>query len=423
MSLKYNWFLFDLDGTLTESADGIINCARYALDKMGVEQPAAEAMRAFIGPPLKWSFMNVAGMDEEAAARAVEMYRERYDVLGWKENRVYPGIAELIRGIKQRGGMIALASAKPEKFCLRILEHFGLMPFFDRVSAITLTNHSAEKKEIILNALPDAGDRAHAVMVGDRIYDIEGAIEAGVACVGVEYGYGAPEEFARADAVAKTPRDLWDILIGDARDRGRFVTFEGVDGSGKSTQFKGAVEYFRQRGWDVVTSREPGGCSISERIRELLLDVGSKGMTAKCEAMLYAAAREQHVQEVILPALKDGKLVLCDRFLDSSVAYQAYGRELTEPFIRQINEPAVGDLKPDLTLIYTAETATARSRVAQGGQPDRMESEGDDFVSRVSAGYALIARREPERARLIDGMRPIEDVLGDTIAHISSLLK
>ena len=260
-------------------------------------------------------------------------------------------------------------------------------------------------------------------MIGDRIFDIEGAREAGVDCVGVEYGYGAPEEFADADAVAKTPRDLWDILIGEDRDRGYFVTFEGVDGSGKSTQFKGAVEHFMRMGWDVVTSREPGGCNISERIRELLLDVDSKGMTARCEAMLYAAAREQHVQEVILPALKDGKMLLCDRFLDSSIAYQAYGRELTEPFIRQINEPAVGDLKPDLTLIYTAETATARSRVAQGGQPDRMESEGDDFVRRVIEGYALIARREPERARLIDGMRPIEKVLADTVAHISSLLK
>ena len=126
--MKYEWFLFDLDGTLTASAEGIINSAKYALEKMGVEIPSDEEMRAFIGPPLVWSFQNVAGMSEEDAHKAVELYRERFSVLGWKENRVYPGIAPLIRGIKKRGGKIALASAKPEKFCLQILEYFGLMP-------------------------------------------------------------------------------------------------------------------------------------------------------------------------------------------------------------------------------------------------------------------------------------------------------
>lgn len=421
--MNYEWYLFDLDGTLTESGEGIINCARHALSALGAEQPCEGEMRRFIGPPLMWSFQNVAGLDGQRAARAVDIYRERYSVLGWKENRVYPGIAPLLRGIKRRGGKIALASAKPETFCLKILEHFGLMPYFDRVSAISLTNHSAEKRDIILNALPDADERRHAVMVGDRIFDIEGARQAGVACVGVEYGYGAAEEFAGADAAAKTPDELWEILVGGPRDPGCFITFEGVDGCGKSTQFKGAVEYFERRGWDIVSSREPGGCPISEKIRELLLDVGSKGMTARCEAMLYAAAREQHVQQVVLPALNAGRLVMCDRFLDSSIAYQAYGRELTEPLIRQINDPAVGDLRPDMTLLYMAETAVARQRVAQGGAPDRIESEGDAFVSRVNAGYARIAQREPERVRAIDAMRPIDEVLADTIANITGLLK
>ena len=421
--MKYTWFLFDLDGTLTASAEGIINCAKYALEKMGRKVPSDDAMRAFIGPPLVWSFMNVAGLSEDDAHHAVDVYRERYSVIGWKENSVYPGIAQLIRGIKKRGGKIALASAKPEKFCLQILEYFGLMPFFDRVSAISLTNHSAEKREIIMNALPDEAERRNAVMVGDRIYDIEGAIEAGVDSVGVEYGYGSPDEFVKANAVAKTPDDLWDILIGEERDRGYFITFEGVDGCGKSTQFKAASEHFAKMGWDIITSREPGGCPISEKIRELLLDVGSKGMTPKCEAILYAAAREQHLHEVVRPALAAGKVVMCDRFLDSSIAYQAYGRELTEPLIRQINEPAVGELKPDMTLIYMADTAVARSRVVQGGAPDRIESEGDDFVGRVSAGYELIARREPERVRAINGMRSIEEVLRDTLGNLSGLLK
>jgi len=213
--MKYEWYLFDLDGTLTASAEGIINCAKHALVKMGREVPPDDEMRAFIGPPLVWSFMNIAGLSEEDAHRAVTLYRERYSDVGWKENRVYPGIIPLIKGIKERGGKIALASAKPEKFCLQILEYFGLLPYFDRVSAISLTNHSAEKREIILNALPEESERRNAVMIGDRIYDIEGAIEAGVAAVGVEYGYGSPDEFAKAGAVAKTPDDLWDILIGD----------------------------------------------------------------------------------------------------------------------------------------------------------------------------------------------------------------
>ena len=420
--MKYEWYLFDLDGTLTESGDGIINSAKDALTRMGAEIPSDEAMRAFVGPPLLWSFQNVARLSEADAQKAIELYRERYFTVGWMENRVYPGIAPLLRGIRRRGGKIALASAKPELFCRKILDYFGLTPYFDRISAIAFSDHSAEKKDIILRALPLESERANAVMVGDRVYDVEGARQAGVASVGVEYGYGSAEEFAKADAVAKTADDLWDILIGGKRDPGFFITFEGVDGCGKSTQFHKAADCLSRRGWDVVTSREPGGCPISERIRELLLDLSSVGMTAECEAILYAAARAQHVHDVILPAIKAGKLVLCDRFLDSSIAYQAYGRELTEPFIRQINEPAVGNLAPDLTLLYAADTATARARVAQSGAPDRLESEGDDFVSRVSAGYALLAAREPERVRVISAVRSIDEVFADTWRELLNLL-
>ena len=421
--MKYEWYLFDLDGTLTESGDGIINSAKDALTRMGAEVPSDEAMRAFIGPPLLWSFQNVAHLSEADAQKAIALYRERYSDVGWMENRVYPGIAPLLRGIKRRGGKIALASAKPELFCRKILDYFDLAPYFDRVSAITFSDHSAEKKDIILRALPLEEERKNAVMIGDRKYDIEGAKQAGVTSVGVEYGYGLAEEFAEADAVAKTVDDLWDVLVGEARDPGYFITFEGVDGCGKSTQFHRAAEYLSRRGWDVVTSREPGGCPISERIRDLLLDLSSVGMTAECEAILYAASRTQHVHDVILPAVRAGKMMLCDRFLDSSIAYQAYGRELTEPFIRQINKPAVGDLVPDLTLLYAADTATARARVAQGGTPDRLESEGDDFVSRVSAGYARLAEREPERIRVISAMRSIDEVFADTTRHLTNLLR
>lgn len=202
-----------------------------------------------------------------------------------------------------------------------------------------------------------------------------------------------PGNLTGLPAVARTPRDLWDVLVGEARDPGHMVTFEGVDGSGKSTQFHLAVEYFRTRGWDVLSSREPGGCPISEKVRELILDVANREMTPLCEAYLYAAARAQHVSQVLRPALEEGRLVLCDRFLDSSIAYQAYGRELTEPLIRQINKPAVDGLEPDLTLVYALPAAEAKRRVAQNGAPDRLEIEGLDFVGRVQAGYDALAAR------------------------------
>ena len=246
--MNYEWFLFDLDGTLAESGAGILNSARYALTQLGAEIPPEEEMRAFIGPPLLWSFQNVAHLPEETARRAVDLYRERYGREGWMETSIYPGVQELLRGIRRRGGKIALASAKPQGFCEKILAHFGLEKYFDRVSAISLTDHHPEKRDIILRALPEEADRARAVMVGDRVYDIEGALQAGVTPVAAGYGYGNPGEFDRAAAVARTPRDLWDVLVGEARDPGRMVTFEGVDGSGKSTQFHLAVDYFRTRG-------------------------------------------------------------------------------------------------------------------------------------------------------------------------------
>ena len=222
--------------------------------------------------------------------------------------------------------------------------------------------------------------------------------------------------------MARAPRDLWDVLVGEARDPGRMVTFEGVDGSGKSTQFHLAVDYFRTRGWDVLSSREPGGCPISEKVRELILDVANREMTPLCEAYLYAAARAQHVSQVLRPALREGKLVLCDRFLDSSIAYQAYGRELTEPLIRQINKPAVDGLEPDLTLVYALPAAEAKRRVAQNGAPDRLEIEGLDFVGRVQAGYDALAAAQPQRLIQVDSGRSIEAVFADTGRLISRLL-
>lgn len=419
--MRYDFFVFDLDGVLAQSGEGIINSAKFALDRLGAPRPAEADFRKFIGPPLLWSFENVAGLDRATARRAVEIDNARYAEEGWKETRIYTGVPHLLRGIKKRGGYLALASAKPEPFAVKIMEHFGLAGYFDRIVGAR-SDEEMDKKELIMAALPEGAELSRAVMVGDKSYDMDGARRAGVTGVAANYGYGAPEELEGADMHADCVDDLWPLLVGEEKDPGFFVTFEGGDGCGKSTQFSMAAEYFAVRGWDVATSREPGGCYISEKIRELLLDTASEGMTAKCEAMLYAAAREQHVSQVILPALKAGKLFLCDRFLDSSIAYQAYGRELTEDFIRQINKPAVNGLEPDMTLLYTVDEATARARVARGGAPDRIESEGGDFVARLNRGYAILAERENHRIRTVDAARPIDAVFADTSRRISELL-
>lgn len=421
MYMKFDWYLFDLDGTLTKSDAGIINSAKYALKALGADIPDDAVMRKFIGPPLSWSFMTLTRLSENDAERAIEKYRERYSEIGWKENAVYPGIAPLLRGIKKRGGNIALASAKPEVYCKRIIEHFGLSKYIDIVSAITLDDHSADKEQIIDRALPADAERTRAVMIGDRNYDIEGAIRAGVTPVAAAYGYGAPEEFEGAAHIAQTPNDLWDILIGDERDKGMFITFEGCDGCGKTTQFNMAAEFLRSRGWDIVTSREPGGCVISEKIRDIVLDKGAGEMTYLCESLLYAAARAQHVSQVVRPAVNAGKIMLCDRFLDSSIAYQGYGRELTIDIVRQINAPGTRDAVPDMTILYDLDEKTSRERVARGGNLDRIEIEGEDFTRRVRQGYAHIAAQEPQRVRVVDASRPLEEVFVDTAALLEKL--
>ena len=197
------------------------------------------------------------------------------------------------------------------------------------------------------------------------------------------------------------------------------ISFEGTDGCGKSTQMKKLAEYLKRRGYEVVSTREPGGCPISERIREVILSLDSKGMTAECEALLYAAARVEHVRSVILPALKSGKIVLCDRFLDSSIAYQAYGRELGEDFIRQINKAATDLIMPDRTLMFDIERETAKARMAQGAPLDRLELEKEDFFTRVSRAYDRIAQAEPQRIVRIDSGRSIEEVFEDVLAAVN----
>lgn len=413
--MKYDTVIFDLDGTLTESEPGITKSVQYALEQMNRPPLDAATLRRFIGPPLRESFIAVAGMAEDEADEAVRIYRERFSTVGWMENSVYEGIAPLLRALKAGGAYVAIATGKPEVFSRKIIDYFGLAPYIDRLEAITLSDHHADKVALVRRALPERYERA--CMVGDRAGDMEGALGNGIDGIGALYGYGTREELEDAGArfIAASVNALRDILLdaGDAPG-GLFVTFEGTDGCGKTTQMKRAADWLRGRGYEVVSTREPGGCPISERIREIILDVGSAGMTAECEAMLYAAARAQHVSEVIKPAVKRGAIVLCDRFLDSSLVYQGVGRGLGMGAVRALNRLGVDGCQPDLTLFYDISPERAMQRRRAASAPDRLELERKEFFEAVYGAYKALAAEDPERIAVIDADRPIDAVETDT---------
>ena len=193
--------------------------------------------------------------------------------------------------------------------------------------------------------------------------------------------------------------------------QGMFISFEGGDGAGKSTQIHRLEEYLKQQGYDVVLTREPGGTSISEAVRGILLDPQYTGMDPVTETMLYAAARAQLVSEVIRPAVAAGKIVICDRFLDSSIAYQAFGRELGD-MVREINSFGIAGCMPDLTIYLRVDPGTGRARI-NGREADRIEAEPDTFHQKVFEGYEQICRQEPDRVLPIDAGRGIEEIAAD----------
>lgn len=195
-----------------------------------------------------------------------------------------------------------------------------------------------------------------------------------------------------------------------------FISFEGVEGSGKTTQIRRVRRYLVRRGFPCVVTREPGGSSISERIRKVLLDPGHREMVALTELLLYEAARAQHVKEVIEPHLKKGDIVLCDRFSDATEAYQGYGRKIDLLWVKKLNHRATGGRHPDLTFLLDCPTETGLRRVSrrnrshQKENTDRLENEAIQFHRRVRKGYLAIARREPHRVKLIDTRRGEERV-------------
>jgi dTMP kinase len=204
---------------------------------------------------------------------------------------------------------------------------------------------------------------------------------------------------------------------------GLFITFEGLDGCGKSTCLRDASEWLKSEGYGVVATREPGGVPVSEYVRDLLLThPAGEGMTPLCEALLFAAARAQHVDSVIAPALERGEIVLCDRFVDSSVAYQGYGRGLGPDLVWSINQIAIRGWLPDLTLLFDVDVSTAAGRMSGRGQPDRIEKEPDAFACKVREGYCELAARYGGRIKQVDAGRSIEGALEQTRARIRELL-
>lgn len=204
--------------------------------------------------------------------------------------------------------------------------------------------------------------------------------------------------------------------------RGLFITLEGPDGSGKSTIIGLIGNYLKDKGIEFIMTREPGGTLIGEEIRHIVLDEKNTSMGAETEALLYAAARGQHIHEKILPSLEEGKLVLCDRFVLSSLAYQGVGRGLGIERVKAINDFAIRGVYPDLILFFHVDPEVTLERKTENNKGDRLEQEGNDFHKTVYNGYMELLKMYPENVKIIDASKTIEEVLKESIKEIEELL-
>ena len=423
MLQPYDVVIFDLDGTLTDSKEGIVRSIQYALEKMGRPLPGDDVMQRFLSPPLAESFARYCGMNEEEAARATQLYRERYIPIGWKENRVYPRIRALLAALKARGVYMAVATGKPQHTSVEILRYFGLLPYLDAVAGPDNRDLHADKGALIRRVLPKTFSRA--VMVGDARGDVRGAQENGMDSIAVLYGYDDEQELLAAAPThcARDSQELCDLLCPDMPPlKGCFVTLEGVDGCGKSTQAAALAQRLSQFGYTVRRTREPGGCPIAEEIRKIVLAKEDGGMCPETEALLFAAARAQHVKEVILPAVAQGQVVLCDRFVDSSLVYQGTARGLDEEWIKEINRAAYREGAPDATVYLRMSHVDAMARRLAASDPDRIEQAGDSFHARTEQAYERLMRENPHRFLPVNAAQPAEQVTEEAFSLLFSRL-
>jgi dTMP kinase len=204
---------------------------------------------------------------------------------------------------------------------------------------------------------------------------------------------------------------------------GKFITFEGPEGSGKTSVITGVEKYLTKEGYNILTTREPGGIRIAEDIRSIILHKDNIEMDAHAEALLFAASRSQHFHEKIVPALKDNKIILCDRFIDSSLAYQGHARELGIDNVYEINKFAIGDLLPELTLFIDVPPKVGLERVFSNIRKiDRLDLETLQFHEKVYEGYMIIAKKYSNRFKIVDGTQSIEKVVEDAIKIIKNIL-
>ena len=201
--------------------------------------------------------------------------------------------------------------------------------------------------------------------------------------------------------------------------KGLFITFEGADGCGKTTQLNKLAQYLKDKGYDVVVTREPGAKGLGEKVREILLNYDGE-VYDRCESFLFLADRAQHIDMLVNPAIEAGKIVLCDRHTDSSVAYQGYGRGLSIERINMLNKLAVNNRYPDLTIVFDVDIETSMARI--GDEKDRMESAGIEFFNRVRMGYLEIAKQEPDRGKIVDSKKSIAEIHTEVINLVENIL-
>ena len=205
----------------------------------------------------------------------------------------------------------------------------------------------------------------------------------------------------------------------DAMKKGLFITFEGIDGCGKTTQIELLKESLEEKGYTVLLTREPGAKGLGEKLREILLNYDGE-VSSNCESFLFLADRAQHIDTIIKPAIDKGVIVLCDRHTDSTVAYQGYGRQLDLEQIYQLNKIATNGIIPDITFILDIDIDTSLQRIGKGR--DRMENSGREFFERVRKGYIEISEKEPQRVKLLQGNSPIKDIQNKISDYVQGLL-
>lgn len=207
-----------------------------------------------------------------------------------------------------------------------------------------------------------------------------------------------------------------------------FITFEGIEGCGKSTQVRLLAGKLSTQGMDVLVTREPGGCPVADKIRSILLDADNSGLTPSAELLLYAAARAQHVAEIVHPALKAGRTVICDRFTDATIAYQGYGRGLDRALIARLNADASAGTSPDLTVLLDCPVETglkrafARINSTTGAREERFELESVQFHQRVRDGYLALAAEQPNRFLVVDGSGGIDITAAAILSAVTARL-